>query len=217
MSLEGSQTVPVTKPGPRLFVTGIVLGLSAGFAAGHLLLFSRSGSSVDTTLSAEEEFTRLVASSPRFAAVDGSGRSQDAAYSVLEFDGREDVGRVKLSLPASDEESLHYFPESLHAPAVRGVPSADEVPPAAAIPPGTLQIAADASQSVEAPPQALQPPPGAEPIDKATSDREALARTIIREELPNATDQEWEIWYDVLQGLPGEDIKGILRMRKHID
>ena len=41
-------------------------------------------------------------------------------------------------------------------------------------------------------------------------------RTIIEEELPDATPEEREIWCDVLQGLGADDIKGILRMKKSI-
>lgn len=53
----------------------------------------------------------------------------------------------------------------------------------------------------------------ASPIDKA---RDALVRSIIREELPRATEEEREVWLEELQGLPPAAIREMLRIRSAV-
>ncbi|MCA9076921.1 MAG: flagellar hook basal-body protein [Planctomycetaceae bacterium] len=60
------------------------------------------------------------------------------------------------------------------------------------------------------------PQGGAAPIDEETQLREQITRTIISQEMPQATPDEQEIWFDVLRGMEAADVKGILRMRKHV-
>src|SRR5690606_31163777 len=104
-----------TGPGKSLFVSGIVVGVVLGIAAGHLLLFAR-GRSAQSVTTAEEEFARQVAVAPRFAAVGGPVPREAASSSILEFDGPEDVGRVRLSDESTAKEHLQYFPEAMNAP-----------------------------------------------------------------------------------------------------
>jgi flagellar basal body rod protein FlgG len=224
MTHDGSQTAPAgTRATGRransLLLSGIVVGVALGIAVGHLVLIAR-GRSTDGNSAAEEEFARLVAASPRFAAADVSVPHsiphEDLATSILEFDGSEDVGRVRLSDQSTEQEHLHYFPEAMTAPEAESFAHADRTGTGRTLMSGPLQMTAESSHASDAPPQALKPSPAAAPIDKATSDRQAMARSIIRDELPDATAQEQEIWLEVLQGLSAEDIKGILRMRKHL-
>jgi flagellar basal body rod protein FlgF len=215
MSHDVSPPPPATRPFNSIFVSGIVVGLTLGIAAGHLLLFAR-GRSAESVTTAEEEFAQLVAASPRFAAMDGPVPAEDTSFSILEFDPQDDVGRVRLSDRSPVDEDMHYFPEALNPPGADFETSTNLSPAGRTAMTGPLQMTAETSHARDVPPQALQPPPAAAPIDKATSDRQTMARTIIRDEMPEATAQEREIWLEVLQGLPAEDIKGILRMRKHI-
>jgi flagellar basal body rod protein FlgG len=219
MTHDGNPTSLPTRAASSRLLSGIVVGVALGIAVAHLMLIVR-GRSVDRDSTADEEFDRVVATSPGFAAVDAaiphSVTHEAPALSILEFDGSEDVGRVRLSDQSSEQDHLHYFPEAMTAPGEGHFVSADR--PGAGRSPmrGPLQMTADSSTARDTPPQALTPSPAAAPIDKATSDREAMALSIIRDEMPEATAQEREIWLEVLQGLPAEDIRGILRMRQHL-
>lgn len=65
-------------------------------------------------------------------------------------------------------------------------------------------------------PEGLANPSQATPIDEETSYRERVTRSIIAQEMPHASAQELDVWFDVLRGLDPGDVKGILRMRKHV-
>ena len=208
------RTEPMQSAGRGQFAAGVLLGLSLGFAAGHLLVFGRA---IEDARAAEitEESTAWESFELSLADTTSAETSSAAVFSTLEV--ASEPGRASLS-PDTDQDDLHYFPESM--------PRADREPPQSFSSQlafltddqsdGALRVTADATGGGEEAPQALEPNPSAAPIDKQTSLREELARRVIREELPDATAQERDVWYDVLLGLPIKDVRGILQMRKRL-
>lgn len=210
MTQDRTETVPSL--GRGLFVSGVVLGLSLGVAASHLLLFARGTGPLEAT--GQEDAVRPF--EPGWPFVGDTGPLDvpaDVTFSMMEIGDAPDIGHVRLS-DEPEEEPIQYFPEAMSQP---DEPAATwQAAVSRPTPDPSLRVTADASIEGDDVPQALSPSPAAAPIDDRTSQREELARSIIKEELPDATAQEREVWYDVLRGLPAEDIKGILRMRKHI-
>jgi flagellar basal body rod protein FlgG len=130
--------------------------------------------------------------------------SLDDGLSPASGDTATSVSRERRS--RDDGDSLRFFPDVIDE---RAEPSDSAAP---------LVTTADGEIPTDdrAEPNALDPSLSAAPIDPETRIREQVTRSIIAEELPEATQQEREIWFDVLRGLAVEDVKGILGMRKHV-
>ena len=66
----------------------------------------------------------------------------------------------------------------------------------------------------EAAPEKLPAPADASPILPSTPEQDAIARTIIRQELPDVTPEEREIWLEQVRGMPAQKIRDLLRLRR---
>lgn len=202
--------------GHGLFVSGIVVGLCVGLAAGHLLLFSRQEIDVEVT-SQPKEFPLFLRESADADLELEADLPADVSFSIVEFGDDQDVGRVTLSeIAPAPQEHLQYFPEAMNEPGAEFAGRTDVALATDLVPSPPVQLSAQVSSETDSAPQPLVPAPAAAPIDGQTSEREQRARAIVRDELPEATPQELEVWTEVLQGLPPDDIKGILRMRKNV-
>ncbi len=193
------------KPGAAFFTSGVVLGLAAGLALGHLVVWSRtSGPLVPTTENLPPlEFSESLSNPTlrRWVQLDQPFAGTDP----VPFAAPDDK-------PAEFVDDIQYFPASPQYAPVGG-----------SGPPAHVTIHSDdknqdvGTASLPAEPDSLPETHDAAPIDVNTRQGEELTRAIIVEELPHATPEEVQIWFDALRGLPAEDVKGILRMRKNVD
>ncbi len=178
----------VSVQGRILFGCGIVLGVCLGFAAGHVTVWTRISPSEDT---AQNPFV--------------ADASTDVQPSNLVESEHSVIGD---GLRASRRSGM---PGPFFAEAARRIRTPTEE---ASWQPQRVRVATDTSPSALVP-DALSFS-NAAPIDEETQLREQVTRTIIAQELPHSTEQEQEIWFDVLRGMEAADVKGILRMRKHV-
>lgn len=170
-----------------LFGCGIVLGVCLGFGAGHVTIWSR----VAPKAGEENPFAALEAASDSLFTPSDSNFSEKATTPV-----------------ASQQEGA---PGPFYAEAARPLLRSTDGPTSS---PQRVRVATETLLPTEEP-DAL-PPSSAAPIDDETQLREQVTRTIIAQEMPHATADEQEIWFDVLRGMEAADVKGILRMRKHV-
>ncbi len=172
-----------------MFACGTLLGACLGFAAGHVFVWTR------------------VTSANRDAAWlshDAEGLHDLRSVGEPGFPGSE--GLAQLAAPRD-------APRSFFAGNARRLVSSPPVDMTAAQRP--IRVTTELSATGEEPenlPQAAQ----AAPIDAETKYREQITRSIIAQEIPHASAQEQDVWFDVLHGLDASDVKGILRMRKHV-
>jgi flagellar basal-body rod protein FlgG len=66
-------------------------------------------------------------------------------------------------------------------------------------------------------PGKLPAPENASPIRAGHADRDAIRRAIIRQELPHASAEEHQIWYDELKGMPPQMMRDLLRIRNRLN
>jgi len=188
MTNERSDSVP--RYGGVLFACGTVLGVCLGFAAGHVFVWSR---------------------------VDSADRNDGWASSWEPHVGQDVPSLSGTGLPMSEDPAplagSPEVPRPFHADSARRLyPS----PPADAQEPRhSVRVTAELSAS-DREPHGLANPSQAAPIDEETRYREEVTRSIIAQEMPQASAQEQDVWFDVLRGLDAADVKGILRMRKHV-
>ncbi len=178
----------VSLQGRILFGCGIVLGVCLGFAAGHVAVWSRISPSADSL------------QNPFVDETSGHVHSSNNVESELPFVGERPNPSQHGSVPGP------FF-----AAAARRLKTPTEE---ASLQSQRVRVATDTSPNAPVP-DAL-PFSNAAPIDEETQLREQVTRTIIAQELPQSTEQEQEIWFDVLRGMEAADVKGILRMRKHV-
>jgi len=89
-------------------------------------------------------------------------------------------------------------------------------PPTLAINPDNLDLPEEEptpSRSLSTPAE-LPQPENAAPISEKLKAEEPIIRSIIKQELPNSTAEEQEIWLERLQGMAFEEMRFLLRMRK---
>jgi flagellar basal body rod protein FlgG len=195
--MEGAMTKLRTDAQPSdrervgVFVCGMVLGVCLGFATGYVLIWGRLRS--NDAHSAGDWFS---------AEFDPRGLDAPAAGDANRFDLRS------LSSAAG------HVPGPFYGSAVRRL-GGDPPPVDVTGRENGIRIVADAATTAE--PDTLPRAVPAEPIDDQTLYREQVTRSIIAEEMPDATPQELDVWFDVLRGLDAADVKGILRMRKHVE
>ncbi len=66
----------------------------------------------------------------------------------------------------------------------------------------------------ETAPEELAAPADASPIVPRNSEQDTATRTIIQQELPHATLEEREIWFEEVKGMPAQKIRDLLRLRR---
>ncbi|MCA9110340.1 MAG: hypothetical protein KDA52_10350 [Planctomycetaceae bacterium] len=188
--MSDDYTDGVPSPGRILFGCGIVLGVCLGFAAGHFTLWGRINRSDDF---AQNPFQ-----------VDDSLHGQSPSH----LNPERPTAAVGPEVPRSDSVPGPFF-----AAAARRLMGPTEEESLSAHP---VRVATDITpRATASTPDSLSFSDAA-PIDEETQLREQVTRTIIAQELPHSTEQEQEIWFDVLRGMEAADVKGILRMRKHV-
>ncbi|MCA9015770.1 MAG: flagellar hook-basal body complex protein, partial [Planctomycetaceae bacterium] len=130
---------------------------------------------------------------------------------------------VELALAeASDEadsEELAVESPALNGPALQAPGTAEgaTVPELEATGP-SLPLLLKPSQEFPQTPGPLMPPLNAEPLSnskkRSTSKEDQMTRSIIREHLPHATEEELQIWFEELQGVPHKVASDLLSIRK---
>jgi flagellar basal body rod protein FlgG len=191
MTKKRTDAVPTDNQRVSVFVCGVVLGGCVGFAAGHIFIWSR----------VKPNDAQLVEdwSSGQFNRRGTDGRNSGDANRFAHRNPRSDGAQASEPFYASALRRLGGNPPPVdvtdHENAIR--------------------IVAEASTATE--PDTLPRAVPAAPIDDQTLYREQVTRSIIAEEMPHATPQELDVWFDVLRGLDAADVMGILRMRKHVE
>ncbi|MBX3436101.1 MAG: hypothetical protein KF861_01330 [Planctomycetaceae bacterium] len=174
-------------PDQALFACGAVLGVCLGFAAGHVSVWSRTNSQTsDRSLNQNWP---------------GLDRKTDWTDQSAVLFGNGPVDSLTAGEPDPYFSHEEFRPESAGPIDVSRQVS-------------EIRTATETSEAV--PPKTLPDAIRATPIDEETELREEVTRSIIAQEMPHATAQELEVWFDVLRGLDAGDVKGILRMRKHV-
>jgi|GEM_PF-3415854 len=100
-----------------------------------------------------------------------------------------------------------WFADADHAVSLVGMVSAGEPRPEPARLAEPAPIAAD--------PITVDEPPLVEPGPESTANHSAV-RNVIKEQLPNASAEEQDIWYNQLKSLPPGVVEDILRLRQEI-
>ncbi|MGD9858103.1 MAG: hypothetical protein AB7U20_24420 [Planctomycetaceae bacterium] len=177
--------------GRVLFVCGAVLGVCLGLAAGHITIWSRAKSAPSEESS-------------------GWAWAADDAYRVPSLGTPDLFDRTMLGTPPSPAAA----PEPFFARAARRLNTPPPID--VSVPPSAIRVATESTSTSVTTPDTLPESVPAAPIDEQTRFQEQLTRSIIAQEMPHASAQELEVWFDVLRGLDAADVKGILRMREHV-
>ncbi len=184
------------KPGASLFASGVVLGIAAGFLSGHLAVWSRISRP-------EEPSAATLPPLDIHNDVPTSPLSSWSTVAPLSVHSQSAPWLDSSDAPAEPVDEIQYFP----AGSSQGTAGLARVCDATT--PGVMAAGAE--------PDSLPDASDAAPIDAETLQSERITRSIIEEELPEASPQDVEIWFDALRGLSAEDVKGILRMRKNVN
>ncbi len=169
-----------------MFACGTVLGACLGFATGHVFVWTR-------VTSADRD-------APWVSSRDEKGLNGPPSFGETGLPGSGHLAEGDAPRPffARDARRLVPAPPADMTAAQRSIRV-------------TTELAATGEE-----PDNLPHAPQAAPIDAETRYREQVTRSIIAQEIPDASAQEQDVWFDVLRGLDASDVKGILRMRKHV-
>lgn len=189
-----------------LFIQGILYLKDLGFADEASVVtvaIDRVPDEVPATLSVEETI----------------GREADVWHRPID----QELIPVELALAeASDEADSDEF--ASESPAVNGpalqVPGIAEeaaIPELEATGPA-LPFLLKPAQELPQTPGALMPPLNAEPLSNSkkhsNSKADQMTRSIIRQHLPHASEDELQIWFEELQGVPHKVASDLLSIRK---